>query len=459
MTHTIGIGYPNQKLVEREKLLSEIQDPSVRSAFAKASKDLRITSSEVEDLFTAAGKDNPYVPGDSTTPREKQDLERIRQRGSSLLDTLTAQRKFDSKLGELKKRPEIQLADNDAGLRSSQTAVDQISIRGQAAGYMWCPPNARCMRAPSTFQVRFGDHSFQVKPQANESAKSVAQRLAAEMKKSGMSAEVQEQFGVAFVRVGKTSSATDVKLGTYTEMSGKIENRSLVGPGGEAPPSGSYLVLDKPISVEGKQVKEVYVQHWPELTEGAQVKLNGRVDRWTYGGVETPSASVISLSGVSNLSAGEPKFDGKVFTDDQGKTLQQLSYMAPMIMDAPAQIFVLDQGHDKAWLGSMGGMMPPDMNPFHGFRDSAKIEEPTEADRNGVVQGPDGTPRNAQTLKKLVSIGEDPMEGPPYPDMMTSRWYMDEDANKIYRLDSGGIAGMINNMAQVIRLPNDVSPF
>lgn len=246
-----------------------------------------------------------------------------------------------------------------------------------------------------------------------------------------------------------------VKLGTYQVLSGKIENRSLMGIGGEAPPSGSYLVLDKPITVEGKQIKEVFVQRWPEMAEGSQVTLNGRVDRRNYGGVETPAASVISLTGVSDLSAGEPKFDGKVFTNDLGKELKQLSYNRPLMWDAPAQIFVLDEAHDTAFIGGMGGMIPPDMNPFHGFRGKAKIEQPTDADRAAVVIGPEGTPRNASTLKELVLIGSSGDEMGPHPDMLVRNYYFDEDANAIYRLDSGGIAGFMQDMFEVIRLPQE----
>jgi hypothetical protein len=440
-------------LYERSKLLKEIEDPSVRAAFDRASKDLQITSKEVADIFSAASRDNPMVPGDSTTPREKRDLQRISKGAHSLLSTMAARETFDSKLADLEKRPQLGITDDDGGLRSSQVAVDKIMIKGQASGFVWCPPNARCIGAPSTYSVELDGKAFSIHPKNGESAASVAQRLADAINAGGGQAKVQQRMGTAFLTVSRVFGPDSVKLGSYAALSGKIENRSLVGIGGEAPPSGSYLVLDKPISVDGQPVKELFVQRWPELTDGAQVKLNGRLDKGTWGGVETPESSYFALSGVSNLTAGEPKFDGKFFTDSAGKQLSVLSYNRPLIMDAPAQIFVLDQGNDRAHLGSMGGFIPPYMNPFHGFSGSVAIENPTQADRDGVIQGPLGEPISAATGKKLVLVGEEGNNVVPFPDMMSHRWYMDEDKKEIYRLDSGGIAGFISHMSQVIRLP------
>src|SRR5882672_8616645 len=107
MATSIGIGVPDQRVVDRAKLLQEIKDSSVKTAFAKASADLRITSSEVQDLFAAAAKDNQrVVSGDSTTPMEKADLEAIRAEGGSLLSAVAA-RTFDSNLKSLRDRAQL----------------------------------------------------------------------------------------------------------------------------------------------------------------------------------------------------------------------------------------------------------------------------------------------------------------------------------------------------------------
>lgn len=84
-----------------------------------------------------------------------------------------------------------------------------------------------------------------------------------------------------------------------------------------------------------------------------------------WGGVETKGGKYVELSGVSNLTKGEPAFDGKGNFTNARRSAQRLSYNRPLIMDAPAQIFVIDG--KRAWLGSMGGFMPPWMNSFHGF--------------------------------------------------------------------------------------------
>lgn len=250
----------------------------------------------------------------------------------------------------------------------------------------------------------------------------------------------------------QVSEVAGIGIGSHQTLSGTIENRHIMAIGGEAPPSGSYLILPKPITVAGKEVSAVFVQRYPELEEGAQVTLHGRIDERQFGGVETPQQSVIALTGVSNVSAGEPIFDGKVFTNSLGKELQMLRDGRPEMYDAAGVIFVLDQSHDTAFIGGMGGHIMPTANQFHGFTGTAKIEEPTDADRQAVTFGPDGTPKNATTGDDLYLVGQTG-NGPAHPDQMTQSYYLDDTARAIYRFDSGGIAGFMNDMFQVIRLP------
>ncbi|MBI2376533.1 MAG: hypothetical protein HYV07_21235 [Deltaproteobacteria bacterium] len=240
-----------------------------------------------------------------------------------------------------------------------------------------------------------------------------------------------------------------VKLGSYQALAGKIENRAPMGIGGEAPPSGSYLVLDKPIKVSGVRVKELYLQG-PELPEGQSVKLNGRLDLVSYGGVETHGASVHALSGISNLGAGEPRFDGQGFKNAGGKKLEVLSYSRPLMYDAPARIFVLDG--NKAFFGSMGGHIPPNRNPFHGFSRTLAVESATDADRKAVKSDAEGRPLSVASGKPLERISREQPVTQPYPDQMFHAWYFDAEANMAYRLASGGIAGFQNRATEVIRL-------
>ena len=444
-------------LAQRMTLLREIEDPSVRRRFENVTRDLRIDACEVEDLFRSASHDNPFVSGDSTTLRESRDLGRIREGGSSLLSTKAAQQSYDAKLDALKARPHLGVSDDDGGLRSAQVAVDRIAIRGEASGYVYCPPNARCIGAPSTFRVELDGQKFQVHPQTGESAKDLAGRLAAELGKAGYGATVESSRSFAVLSISRPSQPDSLKLGEYHQLSGQIAHRSHVGIGGEAPPSGSYLVLDEPKQVNGQTVKELYLRNQDELAQGARVEVNGRLDQGSYGGVETPARTYLALSGVTNLSAGEPKFDGKGFTSSAGKKLPVLAYNRPMLYDAPARIFVLDQGQDRAFLGAMGGMMPPWMNHFHGFRGSAKIENATQADRNAITLDAEGAPTSKASGKKLTHVGQESVDpSGPIPFGAPPNWFYDADAATLYRIDPQLGSGQAYRLAQVVRLPHAV---
>ena len=243
---------------------------------------------------------------------------------------------------------------------------------------------------------------------------------------------------------------TGFKAGDWTPLSGKIENRQLFGPGGEAPPSGAYLVLDTSVEVDGKSVSAIFVGGAKTYPEGTQVTLNGRLDQGSYGGVETPPRSYVQLTGVTDLTAGEPSFDGQKFTNDAGKTLPVLSYNRPMLADAPARIWVLDQGNDTAFLGSSGGFVPPWVNPFHGFRAAKPIDYPTQTDRDSIAFNDDGQPFVKATGDKLALIGQDSMP-PDVADGMGHSWYLDPKTDTAYRFANGGIAGFSNFMDQIVR--------
>lgn len=243
-----------------------------------------------------------------------------------------------------------------------------------------------------------------------------------------------------------SANPPSVRVGSHQVLAGKIDNRSIMAIGGEAPPSGSYLVLDKPIKVGGKTIKEVFIQG-EERKQGSNVRLHGRIDEGSFGGVETPKREYIAISGVTNEKAGEPRFVKGKFVTARGAELERLSYNRPLMWDAPARIFVLDG--DKAFLGGLGGFLPPERNPFHGFSGSAKITQPTPAERKAVKFDAEGTPigKNGEAM---VRIDEEAEQQASFPDQMTSRWFFDASASKAYRFDNGGIAGFSNHMAAVI---------
>ena len=79
--------------------------------------------------------------------------------------------------------------------------------------------------------------------------------------------------------------------GEHLSVSGRIDDRRLVGPGGEAPPSGSYLVLAEALIVGSSRVNEIFLEG-REFDQDKHVKLYGRLEARSYGGVETGSPSL-----------------------------------------------------------------------------------------------------------------------------------------------------------------------
>jgi hypothetical protein len=255
-----------------------------------------------------------------------------------------------------------------------------------------------------------------------------------------------------FVKAPAAPNAAKVKNfknKPWTKLTGSIMVRERrMGIGGEAPPGGPFLVLDKPIFVNGRKVTEVRVNA-EDLKSGAKVTLNGRLNERKWGGVETKGGKYVELSGVTNLTKGEPTYDGKTFKDKSGNALDVLTYSKPQMWDGPAELFILDRAAGKAWLGFSGGMLPPQVNPFHGINGAKKIKSATAKDQAEVLWT-NGKPVDAKSGKALELIGE---QVPPAgtADMFSTGWYLNEDTKKIYAFVSGGFAGFVNRMSEVIK--------
>lgn len=270
----------------------------------------------------------------------------------------------------------------------------------------------------------------------------------------GQTAQVSGTIEKTTDRVGAIEGAAIGEIsgfapGTYARLKGTVEDRQLFAIGGEAAPSGNWLVLDAPIRVAGQDYADLYLGH-ANVRPGEQVDLNGRLDVNSFGGVETPRRNYVELTGVSNPGAGEPLFDGRTFTSSaSGKPLEVLSYDRPLMLDAPARIFVLDPGQDKAFLGARGGFIPPHINPFHGFRGQAELRAPTEAERN-AVEWVNDQPVDKATGAKLELIAENGMPD-GVADGMASNWYLNPRTDTAYRFLEGGFAGFRHHMDQIVK--------
>lgn len=90
--------------------------------------------------------------------------------------------------------------------------------------------------------------------------------------------------------------------GTTRTITGTVENRSLFGPGGEAPPSGSWLKLDRAISVQGERVSAVFIRG-KRLAKGTRASLVGKLELATWGGVTTRGGTYAQIVGATQVKA------------------------------------------------------------------------------------------------------------------------------------------------------------
>ncbi|MBK9757740.1 MAG: hypothetical protein IPO88_30380 [Nannocystis sp.] len=242
--------------------------------------------------------------------------------------------------------------------------------------------------------------------------------------------------------------------GMHVELAGVVDNREPVAIGGEAMPSGSYLRLERPIHLSGAVFEELVLEHSP-FPQGHALKAYGRLELRSVGGVETPLRHFAALSGVSDVGAGEPRFDGVQFHSAiNGAHLRVLTIRRQDLFDAPNAIVVLDGPAARAFLGSMGGLMMPGRNPFHGFGASAEISAPSDAERASVRFDEAGNATDAATGQPLLLLDRE-QPPPNVVDGLTTTWYFDPAQEIVYAFISGGIAGFNNRMSAVMRFPHD----
>jgi len=237
--------------------------------------------------------------------------------------------------------------------------------------------------------------------------------------------------------------------GEHLALAGTIVNRQLDLPGSEGPPQGSYLVLARPLAVGASKVKEIFLEG-RSFDQGTTVKLYGRLEVRKFGPAAIPQ-HYFALSGISDLGAGEPRYDGTQFhSAATNAPLRVLVVRRRDLFDAPNVIVVLDPDQGRAFMGTFGGFIFPEANPFHGFTAVADIVEPSDADRAAVAFNKEGNPIDVATGAELAKVGE---QLPPRntADAFTFTWYFDEGKNIVYTFVSGGFAGFAHRMESVIR--------
>lgn len=250
---------------------------------------------------------------------------------------------------------------------------------------------------------------------------------------------------------GKISGAKVViplkahRLGDHLEVIGKATNRPV--PAAEGLPAGTWIKLDRPISVGGQVVKELRLWN-DQLDDGVKVRLYGRLDRKQRAGAGGQKGEYFELSGASNLNLGEPRFDGAKFKDADGQQLVVLRHDNLNVVPGPAQLFVLQPEANLAHLGAFGGQIPKWVNAFHGFRATAAIGAPTEAEKGAfkVLRG-----KASLGGKELVAIGPREQADGPVVAEGAAHWF-DVTTQTVYGTEQ---AGNRRVLAKVIRVPGE----
>ena len=244
----------------------------------------------------------------------------------------------------------------------------------------------------------------------------------------------------------------NLKPGQYVLLEGTIENRHTMAIGGEAPPSGSWLVLSSPLNIGKLRIQEVYLLH-KLLPAGTKALLHGRLGLREYGGVETPRSTYAMLSGISDVAADEPLFDGQQFwNQDSDEPLRMLVIGQAHLIDAPSRLLVLDEAQLIAHAGTWGGLLPEDEGPFQGFYAKAPIEHPSDAALAAIRFDAERKPVDVATGEPLRELAQSGPET-PHPDAMYTSYYWNEHTETVYVMLNGGIAGFHNHVQWVIYVP------
>ena len=338
----------------------------------------------------------------------------------------------------------VSWSDDDRTLRSAQSAVNKIALRGTAAGF------AGGSGSPSRVAIGLDGKEFAVRPELRESAAHLAGRLVAELTKGGYDAKVEQKVGVSYVHVVGKTAAADYSNMSYAELKGVVKTYAE----GAAPlgsnKAGTWLELAKPIQIDGQSVSQIFVGD-ERLKDGASATLNGRLERAQSPLEIFPPKYYAQLTGMTNTGAGEPRFDGKDFFDQSGTKLNRGSYLRPDVMDIPSTIFVFDHAASNVFVGGMGGHIPQWMNSFHGLRGVSKMRAPTAADAGVRWKLANQTPTNAEG-KALTKVGSEPM------GIGEKSWFIDAGKGTLYAFVPTTRRGPDRaELAQVVKLPSNTA--
>jgi len=88
-------------------------------------------------------------------------------------------------------------------------------------------------------------------------------------------------------------------------LEGVVQKLTLFGPGGEAPPSGLYLILSKPVQIAGQSFDRVYLSE-ANLSVGGHYVLAGDLSAVSKRGVVTTVRYAV-LANAQKLEVEPPQ--------------------------------------------------------------------------------------------------------------------------------------------------------
>lgn len=244
--------------------------------------------------------------------------------------------------------------------------------------------------------------------------------------------------------------------GQHVVLSGYVERRMIYSRIDEAAPSGSWLILPRAIHLGDFRTKEVYLATPRAFPEGYCTELHGRIAIRHHGSTNTQPYAV--LTGISDLFAGEPIYNGAAFCSAaDGTPLRTLVIERHEVSpETPSVMLVLEPDQQTAYVGTVDDAHAPLESPFHGFHGQASINRATVADRAALRFDTQGCAYSTATGKQLCMVGH---EGPeePSPDAIYTRYLFDEDTYTVYEVLSGGFSGFESELACVVRMPRLVA--
>lgn len=278
----------------------------------------------------------------------------------------------------------------------------------------------------------------------------------------GQTVEVAGTIEKTTDHAGKITGArlgevTGHETGGWVELRGTASARAIMGLGGEAPPSGIYLELDRPAVVDGEPVRALFVDRdfseaERQALDGQPLVVHGQLGRRGWGGVETAGGTVTTLGRTAlrepygepaPVDLGDARATRLRFAD--GTEARTLMLADRAALDGDSAMLAL--GRENAHVGVLRSGMAGD-GRFGGFVGAPRpIRPATEADRQAVrFATPGATPTvEGRPLERAA-------HDPGAADAMASTWWVDRQGGRAYEVLNGGVAGFTDHVARAVDL-------